>query len=105
MSELIDFVKSAFPWMVIGFWVAVTCLNMNLKKDERRHGSVKAMGFASFICFVLVAIMEFADGDKSNGTVFLVLGIVQFVISMNNSKISDADNENEDNENKTDTEA
>lgn len=95
MSDLIDFIKSAFPWMVIGFWVAVTCLNMNLKKDERRHSSVKAMGFASFICFLLVAIMKFSDGDKSNGTVFLILGIVQFVISMNNAKETKSDSEND----------
>lgn len=87
MGEVFDFLRSALPWVAIGLFVACSCATVKTK-NEGKEMSKFFQGICRFpaVCFLFTAIMEMLDGKRSNGTVWLVLGVSNVVIKYANTK-------------------
>ena len=77
MSEIMDFIKSALPWVAIGLFAAFSCAGMK----EKRQGKAPNKLFYGLACFPAayflgLAVAEWCDGKTSNGTTWLLLAVL-----------------------------
>ena len=87
MREVFDFMISALPWSAIGLFVACSCVTVNAKKTGNEMSKLlKGICWSPTLCFLLVAIMEMLDGNKSSGTTWLVLGVFNAVLNFANTQ-------------------
>ena len=93
MKTVSDFIISALPWIASGMFVAVSCVNIKIKKEGQKPGKLfSAVCYVPSICFIIDAILEMADGNTAKGTTWLVLGIDYLVLNcLNTSKHDDKD--------------
>lgn len=90
MSNVIDFVTNALPWIAIGLFVAVSSVRAHLKAEGKElSGLLKALTWSPFICFVFVAILEFSAGKKSSAITWLILGVFNAVTNYANESNMD----------------
>lgn len=87
MTDFLDFLISALPWIAIGLFVACSCVSAQAKKTRNEMSRLfKGMCWSPAVCFLFVAIMEFYRGNKSSGTTWLVLGVFNAVINFANTQ-------------------
>lgn len=87
MTAIYDFLSSALPWIAIGLFVVCSCVIVKTKKDGKEiSGFFLGISWAPAACFLLVAVMEFLDGNKSSGTTWLVLGVFNAVLNFANTQ-------------------
>lgn len=85
MKEVFDFLTAALPYIAIGFWVAFAIV----KKNAEEKGQEMKMQWGNYFpsaAMAFVSILEFADGDSSNGTTWLVLAIVFLALNFAQSR-------------------
>lgn len=81
-KTVMDFLMAALPWIGIGLFAAINIVKKQVESKEINTPVLKKLSMASlgsFACFIFVAAMEFADGDKNSGTVWMCLAIINFV--------------------------
>lgn len=89
-TEIFDFLISALPWIAIGLFVACSCVVVKAKKDGKEMSRFfQGMCWSPAVCFLFVAIMEMLDGNKSSGTTWLVLGVINAVLNFANTQQED----------------
>lgn len=87
MTELIDFMRNALPWIAIGLFVACSCVTVKAKKEgEEKSKFFKGLCWSPAFCFLFVAIMEMYSGNPSSGTTWLVLGVFNAMVNFANTK-------------------
>ena len=85
MKEILDFLTAALPYIAIGFWVAYT-ITKSKAKESGQEMKMKWGNFFPPAAMLFVSIMEFVDGDSSNGTTWLILAVVFFGFNMMQDK-------------------
>ena len=81
MGEVFDFLVAALPYIAIGFWVAFTIVQKNAK-DAGQEMKMQWGNYFPSAAMVFVSVLEFADGDTSNGTTWLVLAIAFLALNL-----------------------
>lgn len=79
---VLEFLMAALPWIGIGLFAAINIVKKQVESKEINTPILKKLSMGSLVslaCFVFVAAMEFADGDKNSGTVWMCLAIINFV--------------------------
>lgn len=90
MKELIDFLRSALPWVAMGLLVSTSCVMIKVKSEGKEIGGIlKGLCWTPAGCFLFAAIMEFLGGNRSRGTVWLVLGVFNGVLNFANTHKED----------------
>lgn len=85
MKGIFEFILSALPWIAIGLFAACSCVTVQAKKTGNEMSNFfKGICWSPALCFLLVAIMEMLDGDRSSGTTWLVLGVFNAVVNFAN---------------------
>ena len=95
MRLFIEFGINAFPWIAIGLFIALACVQARAKQEGKDLGRAFscAAWFPAFVFFV-IAISEMQDGDKASGTTWLILGIINIILNFINSE-KDSDSKRE----------
>ena len=87
MTELIDFLRNALPWIAIGLFVACSCVAVKAKKDGEEMGKFfRSLSWTPAFCFFFIAMMEMYSGNRSSGTTWLVLGAFNAMVNFANMK-------------------
>ena len=85
MKNFLDFLTAALPYIAIGFWVAFTITKSRAMESGQKMG-MKWGNFFPPAAMLFVSILEFADGDRSNGITWLTLAAVFFVFNLMQDK-------------------
>ena len=90
MREFIDFSVSALPWIAIGLFIAMSCIQAKAMAEGKELGRAFncAAWFPAVIFFVL-GILDMKDGNKSSGTTWLILGIINIILKFANTEKDD----------------
>lgn len=90
MTAVIDFIRAALPWIAIGFFLAVMASEHNMKKEGRSASTAFKVGkmFPS-LAFLVVATMEWADGDGSSAGTYCILALTFALLGYKN-KVKEA---------------
>jgi len=86
MNNVIDFFTSALPWIVIGVFLAVAAVSINLKEKGKNTDIIFKVFPA--VTFFALSIVDYSKGAKSSGTTWLVLSIFYLVLCLQNKKKS-----------------
>ena len=81
MREVFDFLVAALPYIAIGFWVAFTIVQKNAK-DAGQEMKMQWGNYFPSAAMVFVSVLEFADGDTSNGITWLILATVFLALNL-----------------------
>lgn len=82
MTAIIDFVRAALPWVAIGFFLAAMASEYNMKKEGRSAGMAFKIGkMFPALAFLVVAAMEWADGDGNSASTYCILALVFALLS------------------------
>lgn len=85
MTEVLDFMRNALPWIAIGLFVAVSCVKMKAKKDGKESGKMlNGVSWFPALIFLYLAIADMLSGNKSSGTTWLVLSVFNAVVNFSN---------------------
>ena len=81
MGEVFDFLVAALPYIAIGFWVAFTIVRKNAG-DAGQEMKMQWSNYFPSAAMVFVSVLEFADGDTSNGITWLILATVFLALNL-----------------------
>lgn len=88
MTEMIDFLRNALPWIAIGLFAACSCVTIKAKKDgEEMSRFFKSLSWSPAFCSLFAAIMEFCSGNTYSGTTWLVLCAFNAVVNFSNTGV------------------
>ena len=91
MREFIDFSVSALPWIAIGLFILMSCIQAKAMADGKELGrAFSCVAWFPAMVFFILAISEMQDGDKSSGTTWLILGIINIILKYANTEKDDA---------------
>ena len=90
MREFIDFSVSALPWIAIGLFILMSCIQAKAMADGKELGrAFSCVAWFPAMVFFILAISEMQDGDKSSGTTWLILGIINIILKFANTEKDD----------------
>lgn len=80
MTEGLEFLKNVLPWMALGLFVVFSCIKAKAQREDRELSPLfRAACLFPALCLLFVAILEMSSGNKTGGTIWLVLGVFQVV--------------------------
>lgn len=87
MANVFAFIHASLGWIGIGLFVAIVLVSREAQKaDEKVKNRFKKLFWAPLLCFIAVAVMEFLDGKTSSATTWLIIGIANFLLYLNNNR-------------------
>jgi len=92
MNEVYVFFKAALPWIAMGLFVAILAVKNHVERSEDTADNAAAgkrfqlLTPMPAVGLFLVALLNYADGQTSNGNTWLILGIVMIALGVLQNK-------------------
>lgn len=87
IKPILDFFVSALPWVAIGLFAANFFAIESCKSAGKRIGKhLLQMSWFPAVCFLVLAVVDFLEGNKSSGTTWPVLSAANATINFANTQ-------------------